>query len=431
MLAQQTEPTGQAALGAATLFYKNDDPARAEALLAKTLQGEPALKAAIDGVLARGRGEPADARGYTLGKDGFVSARSLELQKEAQKLTAKLDGALRDRNPAARDKLVGDALAAGPDAMPVLVAALQKDLERQLARIGSSSLRKQVDRLAEQRAALDAARHEARSLIYDEDRYFYPYKPPAVSSDKFAEYNRVQAEVDRRVAALRAIWGDERLRVRVPASLRGDLDRLDWVAKTLGDLGELDAKVLADVDWARALPPGDAVGIQEYCLNASERAELEEWRRIEAYNAIVGKQLGAAVREQLEITNRYRAMFRHRPLALVRSLCAASQGHADEMAKLGYFAHMSPTPLRRTPYDRMRLAGYTSGVSENIALIDGAEGAHNAWCHSSGHHRNLLDPSHREVGIGADGRLWVQNFGSGAVHRTDPAWAAAGGASSR
>jgi uncharacterized protein YkwD len=92
------------------------------------------------------------------------------------------------------------------------------------------------------------------------------------------------------------------------------------------------------------------------------------------------------------------------------------------MARLGYFAHMSPTPGRHTPYDRMRLAGYKFGVSENIALVDGANGAHVAWCHSSGHHRNLLDASHYEIGIGADGRLWVQNFGSGKVHRDEPAW---------
>src|SRR5690606_4442556 len=125
-----------------------------------------------------------------------------------------------------------------------------------------------------------------------------------------------------------------------------------------------------------------------------------------------------AVQALLTITNEYRMMFGHRPLAAVKTACEGSQGHADEMSRLGYFSHMSPVTGRRTPHDRMRLAGYMFGVSENIAMTSGALGAHNAWCTSSGHHRNLLMPSHREIGIGANGRYWVQNFGSGEVHKT-------------
>jgi len=425
LLVEQTEPAGPAALGAAVLFYGAGDARRAESLLAKVLPGEPKLKAAVDGVLARGRGEPVDERGYTLGRDGFVSLRALDLEKAAQKLSGRIDAALRDRDPAARDTLVAESMGGGPEQLAVLTTAMQKEFERQLAKIEASPVRKQYERLAEARTVLDAARDEARSLIYDEVKYFYPYKPPAVSSDKFAEYNRVQAEVDRRVDALRAVWKDDRVRVRVPASLRADLDRLDWAAKVLGQLAPFDPGRLAPVEWARAVPAMDSVGLQEHCRTADEREQREQWRRIEAYNAIAGKSLPSAVREQLKITNDYRAMFGHRPLAIVRALCESAQGHAEEMTRLGYFAHMSPTPGRRTPYDRMQLAGYASGSSENIALCDSASSAHNAWCGSSGHHRNLLDPNHHEVGIGADGRNWVQNFGSGQVHEQDPAWAAA------
>ncbi|HEX5053218.1 MAG TPA: CAP domain-containing protein [Planctomycetota bacterium] len=430
-LTEQVQPTGRSLLGAATLLYKQGESERAEALLAKALRADATQKPLVDEVIAHGRGEPIDALGYTLGKDGFVSARSIEVQKQAKKLGARLDTVLRDKNPNARDAFVTDVLSSGPEALDVMVAAFQKEFGRQLEKLESGNLKKQVDRLAQQRVMLDAARKNARDLIYDEVKYFYPYKPPAVSGQRFAEYNEVQAEVDRRVAALRVLWRDDRVVVRVPASLRADLDRLQWVAKVLGDLGELDQDRLARVDWARALPAGDSVGIRDYCATVAERTELEEWRRIEAYNTIVGKKLGAAVREQLRITNDYRAMFRHRPLAIVASLCEAAQGHAEEMSKLGYFAHMSPTPGRTTPYDRMRLAGYKFGVSENIALSDSALASHNAWCQSSGHHRNLLDPNHHEVGIGADGRYWVQNFGSGLVHRDDPAWAAAGEAGHR
>ena len=70
----------------------------------------------------------------------------------------------------------------------------------------------------------------------------------------------------------------------------------------------------------------------------------------------------------------------------------------------------------------MKLAGYLFGVTENIALVDGAQGAHDAWCRSSGHHRNLLNPRHTEFGIGANGRYWVQNFGSGSTYLQTEAW---------
>jgi hypothetical protein len=423
-LAEQAKAAGRAALGAAAMLYQRGESSLAESLLARTVQADATLQPAVDRVIARGRGEPFDPRGYRLAKEGFVSARSIEVQKSAQALTARLETALRDKNRAVREALVTEVLAAGPDSVAVLSAAMRRELDKQIGKLQASSLKKQVDRLAAQREQLDAVRKNARDLIYDETRYFYPYKPPAVSSDRYAEYVRVQAEVDRRVAALRTVWADDRARVRVPESLRADLDRLDYTAKVLAQVGELDAAALQDIEWARAVPPGDSIGVRDYCRTPAERSELEEWRRVEAYNAAIGPTLSSAQREQLKVTNEYRAMFRHRPLAVVKSLCEASQGHAVEMAKLGYFAHMSPTPERRTPYDRMRLAGYTFGVSENIALVDGAQGAHNAWCTSSGHHRNLLSPSHREMGIGADGRYWVQNFGSGTVHRDDPAWAA-------
>ena len=206
-----------------------------------------------------------------------------------------------------------------------------------------------------------------------------------------------------------------------------DLDRIDWLAEQLARLGALPkgesiATLLQPVAWARALQPGESVTLQTFCLTPSERAQRAYWRQIRAYNEAAKDEWPVAVTTLLRITNDYREMFGHRPLAAVASACEGSQGHADEMSRLGYFAHMSPTPGRKTPTDRMRLAGYMFGVSENIAMTGGAMSSHVAWCHSSGHHRNLLSPGHREIGIGANGRYWVQNFGSGDVHKSHPLW---------
>jgi uncharacterized protein YkwD len=418
----QVQPSERAGLGAAVLLYRAGDRNGAEGLLARMLRAGTVEKDAVDRVISRGRGEPVDSRGYALGRDGFVAVRSVENDKLSKQLAARLDAALRSADPAPRAALWQEVLASGPEAVPVLVGALQRALRAQVARLGSSALDKQLARIAAQRAQLDEARAHAKELIFDERRYFYPYRPPAVSSDRYAEYQRVQAEVDRRVAALRAVWNDDRAKVRIPSSLRGDVDRVDWIAARLDELGELDHALLAQIEWARTLPPGDLVTVRNHCATAAERALRQEWQQIQAYNAAVARSLSSAQRELLAITNEYRLMFDHRPLAVVAVVCAAATGHAEEMSRLGYFAHTSPTPGRQTPYDRMKLAGYTFGVSENIALVDGASGAHAAWCRSSGHHRNLLSPDHREIGIGQNGRYWVQNFGSGMVHREDPAW---------
>lgn len=413
---------GDARFGAVALLYRAGEPERAEQVLGKLLAAEPGSKATIDRVIARGRDEIADPRGYTWAKGRFVSARQLDVEQLGKQLAGEFAAALRSKDPAAWTACLEKAMARGPEAVPATTFALREELAAQAGKLAASGLKKDFDRLAEQRAALDRARDHARALIYDEVKYFYPYKPPAVSSDRFAEYNRVQAEVDQRVAAVRELWRDESVRVKVPVALRGDLERIEWLARSLANLGDLATVAQFDVDWARALPAGDSVGLREFCKDPGERAELEDWRRIDEYNTLVEKKVAAAVRDQLRITNAYRAMFRHRPLALVPSVTMAAQGHADEMSKLGYFSHTSPTPGRRTPVERMRLAGYTFGVTENIALVDGAQGAHDAWCRSSGHHRNLLNARHSEFGVGANGRYWVQNFGSGSTYTETEMW---------
>lgn len=403
----------EAQFGAAALLYRAEANKEAEAVLAQLLKADAAHKERIDRALARGRGEALDPRGYKLQRDGFVSVAVLEAEKTAGKVLARLDAAVRAKDDAARDAFVTEALALGPAALAPVVAALQRALAKEMDQLEKSALKKQIDRVALQRTHLDQARAFAKELIYDEVKYFYPYNPPQVSSDRYAEYVRVQAEVDRRVADVRGLWDDDRVRVKVPTVLAEGLLRIDRVTAMLAQFGEMDPLALLAVDWARALPAGDTITVQNYCASVAEREQFDLWARIDQLNERLGKQLEAHEREQLQVTNAYRRMFGHRPVAVDLKLRAAARGHAEEMSRLGYFSHFSPTPGRKTPFERMSLAGYTNGVSENIALNDSAPGAHNAWIHSSGHHRNLLMPTHTELGTSGVGRYWVQNFGHG------------------
>jgi hypothetical protein len=110
--------------------------------------------------------------------------------------------------------------------------------------------------------------------------------------------------------------------------------------------------------------------------------------------------------------------------------------HSQEMNRLGYFSHTSPTKGRESPGKRAALEGYKGGVGENIFTGMGSAGAaFTAWFHSSGHHRNMLgggDPQHangkakgdrsqkgpnfafggwRSMGCGRDGNKFTEQFG--------------------
>lgn len=96
-------------------------------------------------------------------------------------------------------------------------------------------------------------------------------------------------------------------------------------------------------------------------------------------------------------------------------LRTAARAHSEDMAAHDYFDHTGRDG--RSPFDRMRDAGYPDPAGENIALgyrtpADVVAG----WMDSDGHRRNILTCSHRAIGVGLayDGAgrpYWTQDFG--------------------
>jgi uncharacterized protein YkwD len=96
-------------------------------------------------------------------------------------------------------------------------------------------------------------------------------------------------------------------------------------------------------------------------------------------------------------------------------LSAAAAGHAVDMARRDYFAHVDPE--NHSPADRVRRTGYDARVvGENLAV-----GAHSetevveGWLHSPGHCENLMDARFTDMGVGyagaeppRAGEYWVQ-----------------------
>ena len=97
-------------------------------------------------------------------------------------------------------------------------------------------------------------------------------------------------------------------------------------------------------------------------------------------------------------------------------LTTAARRHSADMARYSYFSHTSREG--RSPWQRMRAAGYYYGSAENIAAGQTtATSVVSAWMHSTGHRRNILKCSNKAMGVGVArggsyGIYWTQDFGT-------------------
>lgn len=113
------------------------------------------------------------------------------------------------------------------------------------------------------------------------------------------------------------------------------------------------------------------------------------------------------------ILNRERLILGLGPLRLEEKLSDAAEGHSADMAKLGFFAHDSPVPGKKTPWDRAKRAGFTGRASgENIFMgSTEAQAAYNAWFGSDGHRFIMLASGPNTLGVGISGRHWTMMTG--------------------
>jgi hypothetical protein len=265
-----------------------------------------------------------------------------------------------------------------------------------------------LKKLEAKKDKLDEARQHALELIFDEKKYFYPYR----GTGREGEYAKVQQEVDRRVKPVRELWEATQTSTvkKTPEVVRA-LKQFDEVAEELEKrFVDVEEKTY-EVEYLRSYL-GRKFDIRTFYRSAEERDLLRYSVEVMEFNTKVEGDITPVEREQVKVTNEYRMMFGRWPVRLVEKLVLSSRGHCEEMSRLGYFGHFSPTPGRRTPYDRMRLQGYQYGASENcVAGSTSPKGAHDRWCHSSGHHRNILMRPWTEMGTGHYGSMMTQNYG--------------------
>ena len=229
---------------------------------------------------------------------------------------------------------------------------------------------------------LEQARGRALELIFDKATY------------RDEDHGRSgQEAVDLAVEATRAAYGPVR------AWLDADAARLEKRPERREAL--LAARPDALGPWERAL--------RQHCLDRQVLRQNEARRRAEQ-----GETPSPAEREQVRHTNEYRLLMGRPALAIDGRLVASARGHSQEMRRLDYFAHESPTDGRRSVQERVALAGLGRvPVGENIAKgYRGARAAFEGWYRSAGHHRNMLATGWTCMGTGNEGDLWTQNYAS-------------------
>lgn len=399
-------------LAAGLLGYLRDDWSQAEARIKKALEADPSLSGTIAGVIARGRDELVGDWSYRLVDSEFVKAGASVDRRLLEQLAGEV-GDRRARNVEDWQRTVEEILSAGPASIEPLIVTLRAQVREDLGRVRKYAFRKAWQQTRERRLALDRARNVALQLIFAEEEYFYPCQLPAVSKSRRREYQSVQAEVERRVEAVRSLWDQEAAGLRANPELQRQMAKIEWMISQIEFLGESSADLRRRISWWQSLPQEGEVSLRRFSHGYDERIAREGYAEIRGNNLQLMAEIDAAEAEQIKATNDYREMFGLAPLAFDLRLYRACQGHAREMEQVGYFSHFSPDPDKRTVFDRADRAGYLAVTSENIIHCANAEDALTLWTQSSAQHRNLLAPAHRDIAVARQGMNWVQEFGRG------------------
>jgi len=373
--------------------------------------------------MAAGRGcrwvGVAAAAAWLVGTGGFGAAagtggtRAASLSPQVQQRLAQWAKTALGSDAAASDAALADLEAAGEAARPRLLRVLEDLLVRERAAV-TAALRQIGDAaqanvaVAEMDDLRRAARDNIARLAQDEtlsiahEYYDRLAAKQKTLNDLFAVRLSVRDTMVRRAKHYaqwqRAGGSDPRFAAAAEDALRKDAE------SALG----------MTVAAAAAIPAFDGGGGPVDDPAARALWFYEACRRIAAHNETLRPLMSDAEAENVGLVNAYRESLGVLPLEVDARLIQSARRHSQEMATLGYFAHESPTPSEKTHIDRMRNAGYPSGVSENIAqaATSGAR-AFWMWFDSPPHHQNMVGEGFTAFGVGQWNGRWTQNFGNG------------------
>jgi hypothetical protein len=193
------------------------------------------------------------------------------------------------------------------------------------------------------------------------------------------------------------------------------LSSSESLAKARADLLELGKQRNACLDALLMIEINpfepEALVTEEIQIASAALGVDRDARKILSQNKKLAGEIDPAEAAAIRDLNEWRMLVGLSPCIIDPRLCAAARGHSKDMKEKGFFAHESPVSGKEDPWKRAKLEG-TSANSENIyaGSMNGAN-ANRGWWHSPGHHKNMLAPGMRRVGMGLYGSHWTQMFG--------------------
>ncbi len=218
---------------------------------------------------------------------------------------------------------------------------------------------------------------------------------------------RLHRTLVKEVAPLGPLWKALAEQGRIVQEIRLE-------AASLAVEGELEGVPLEQL--YRESTHGETVAVTHEHWKALQ-AQLDSAAAAQAFNA---KDARWPERPQRALAHRIN-LDRHAlglpALFLQKQLSAASEGHSEEMKRLSYFSHDSPTPARATPWMRADLADYQDKArGENIYEGNASpDAAYEAWWRSDDHRKIMLMDGANHLGAGLVSKHWTMMMGQGIV----------------
>lgn len=202
------------------------------------------------------------------------------------------------------------------------------------------------------------------------------------------------------------------------AAVNGGVDAICEITRELEklnpsqDRSELDAEELRERVIKDSL---EAEHVMQMVTSFEKtKKEVTQLANAEALNAENGKWCLPSMKTFATTLNRERVVVGLSPLRIEENLSAAASGHSGDMAAGGFFAHESPVPNKKSPWDRARLAKFDGNASgENIFMgSTDPQSAYNGWFGSDGHRFIMFSDGPNCCGIGVVGIHWTFMTGS-------------------
>ena len=135
------------------------------------------------------------------------------------------------------------------------------------------------------------------------------------------------------------------------------------------------------------------------------------YRSVLEQNLRLAEEIEPAEAEGIADLNELRMLIGLPPVLIDVKLCTAARGHSADMKRLNFFSHTSKVPGKKTPWNRAKLAGTTASAENIYVGSRSGKSANKGWWYSPGHHKNMLSPGQRRIGLGNASKHWTQMFG--------------------